>query len=140
VIRRVSTADRLSLCEVARERVDLIAERMKVMPQELLEDLKNELRVILEGTGGSHQIEEFMGLQKLVQSRVDLTASALSMAHRVQLEVLVAIKTGIQAFLHRSVTIPPSRLVEIFFYKRCRNIACQSPLPAEECRSVIHPN
>ncbi|KAJ4762506.1 potyvirus VPg interacting protein (DUF1423) [Rhynchospora pubera] len=134
VIRRISAADRLSLREVARERVDSIAERMKTIPEELLEELKNELRVILEGTGGSHQIEEFMGLQKLVQSRADLTASALSMAHRVQLEVLVAIKTGIQAFLHRSVTIPPNRLVEIFFYKRCRNIACQSPLPAEECR------
>ncbi|KAJ3675590.1 hypothetical protein LUZ60_004632 [Juncus effusus] len=133
MIRRVST-DRLTLREVARERVDVVSDKMKSLPDELLEDLKTELRVILEGTGGSHQIEEFMGLQKLVLSRLDLTANTLSAAHRVQLEILVAVKTGIQAFLHPSVSIPPDRLVEVFFYKRCRNIACQSPLPAEDCR------
>jgi len=114
------------LREVARERVDLVAEKMKVMPEEHLEEVKNELRSILEGTGGSHHIEEFLYLQKLVQDRDDLTPSMLSVAHHVQLEILVAIKTGIQAFLHPSVTIPHNRLVEVFLYKRCRNIACQS--------------
>ncbi|KAG0534929.1 hypothetical protein BDA96_04G322200 [Sorghum bicolor] len=125
------------LREVARERVDLVAEKMKVMPEEHLEEVKNELRSILEGTGGSHHIEEFLYLQKLVQDRDDLTPSMLSVAHHVQLEILVAIKTGIQAFLHPSVTIPHNRLVEVFLYKRCRNIACQSALPAEECRCNV---
>nr|CAB3462190.1 unnamed protein product [Digitaria exilis] len=125
------------LREVARERIDLVAEKMKVMPEEHLEDIKNELRSILEGTGGSQHIEEFLFLQKLVQDRTDLTPSLLSMAHHVQLEILVAIKTGIQAFLHPSVTIPQSRLVEVFLYKRCRNIACQSALPAEDCRCNV---
>ncbi|XP_062202135.1 OBERON-like protein [Phragmites australis] len=128
------------LREVARERVDLVAEKMKVLPEEHLEGIKNELRSILEGSGGSHHIEEFMYLQKLVQDRADLTPSMLSMAHHVQLEILVAIKTGIQAFLHPSVTIPQSRLVEVFLYKRCRNIACQSALPAEECRCNVCAN
>ncbi|RLN27612.1 OBERON-like protein [Panicum miliaceum] len=77
---------------------------------------------------------EFLYLQKLVQDRTDLTPSMLSLAHHVQLEILVAIKTGIQAFLHPSVTIPQGCLVEVFLYKRCRNIACQSALPAEDCR------
>ncbi|OEL18282.1 OBERON-like protein [Dichanthelium oligosanthes] len=125
------------LREVARERVDLVAEKMKVMPEEHLEEIKNELRSILEGTGGSQHIEEFLYLQKLVQDRTDLTPSMLSMAHHVQLEILVAIKTGIQAFLHPSVTIPQSRLEEVFLYKRCRNIACQSALPAEDCRCNV---
>jgi len=125
------------LREVARERVDLVAEKMKVMPEEHLEEVKNELRSILEGTGGSHHIEEFLYLQKLVQDRDDLTPSMLSVAHHVQLEILVAIKTGIQAFLHPSVTIPHNRLLEVFLYKRCRNIACQSALPAEECRCNV---
>ncbi|XP_066373617.1 OBERON-like protein [Miscanthus floridulus] len=125
------------LREVARERVDLVAEKMKVMPEEHLEEVKNELRSILEGTGGSHHIEEFLYLQKLVQDRDDLTPSMLSVAHHVQLEILVAIKTGIEAFLHPSVTIPHNRLVEVFLYKRCRNIACQSALPAEECRCNV---
>ncbi|KAL5223890.1 hypothetical protein ABZP36_010529 [Zizania latifolia] len=140
VIRGSSRLDRMSLREVARERVDLVAEKMKVMPEEHLEEMKNELRSILEGTGGSHHIEEFLFLQKFVQGRGDLTQTMLSMAHHVQLEILVAIKTGIQAFLHPSVTIPQSRLVEVFLYKRCRNIACQSVLPAEECRCKVCAN
>jgi hypothetical protein len=125
------------LREVARERVDLVAEKMKVMPEEHLEEIKNELRSILEGTGGSQHVEEFLYLQKLVQDRADLTPSMLSLAHHVQLEILVAIKTGIQAFLHPSVTIPQGRLVEVFLYKRCRNIACQSALPAEDCKCNV---
>uniref|UniRef100_A0A453K3A3 Uncharacterized protein n=2 Tax=Aegilops tauschii TaxID=37682 RepID=A0A453K3A3_AEGTS len=108
VIRGSSRIDRVSLREIARERVDLVVEKMKVMPEEHLEEIKNELRSILEGTGGSHHIEEFLYLQKFVQGRGDLTPTMLSMAHHVQLEILVAIKTGIQAFLHPSVTIPQS--------------------------------
>ncbi|RRT70878.1 hypothetical protein B296_00016651 [Ensete ventricosum] len=140
VIRRVSNANRISLHEIARDRVDVVAEKIKVMPDELLEELKGELRQILEGTGGSHHIEEFLYLQKLVQGRVDLTAKSLAGAHRVQLEILVAINSGIQAFLHPSVSIPQSRLIEVFLYKRCRNIACQSALPADECSCEICTN
>ncbi|XP_010943847.1 OBERON-like protein isoform X1 [Elaeis guineensis] len=140
VLHRVSRADKLSLREIARERVEVISDRMMVMPDELLEENKSELRLILEGAGGSQHIEEFLHLQKLVQGRVDLTAKTLARAHRVQLEILVAIKTGIQAFLHPSVSIPQSRLVEIFLYKRCRNIACQSAIPADECSCEICTN
>ncbi|XP_062203682.1 OBERON-like protein [Phragmites australis] len=140
VVRGASRVGRMLLREVAQEGVDLVAEKMKVMLEEHLEEIKNELRLILEGTGGSHHIEEFLYLQKLIQDRGDLTPTMLSMAHHVQLEILVAIKTGIQAFLHPSVTIPQSRLVEVFLYKRCRNIACQSALPAEECRCNICAN
>ncbi|XP_010907058.1 OBERON-like protein [Elaeis guineensis] len=140
VIRRVSRADKLSLREIARERVEVISDKMMVMPDELLEEIKSELRLILEATGGSQHIEEFLHLQKLVQGRVDLTAKTLDRAHRVQLEIFVAIKTGIQAFLHPSVSIPQSLLVEIFLYKRCRNIACQSALPADDCSCEICTN
>ncbi|KAG8048151.1 hypothetical protein GUJ93_ZPchr0008g12193 [Zizania palustris] len=97
---------------------------MKVMLEEHLEEMNNKLRSILEGTGGSLHIEEFLYLQKFIQGRGDLIETMLLMAHHVQLEILVAIKTGIQAFLHPSVTIPQSRLVEVFLYKRCQNIAC----------------
>nr|CAB3490415.1 unnamed protein product [Digitaria exilis] len=131
---------RVTLREIARERVDVVAEKMKAMSEEQLDEIKAELRAILEGTGGSHHIEEFLYLQKIVQGRVDLSPAILSVAHHVQLEILVAIKTGIQAFLHPSVNILQSRLAEVFLYKRCRNIACQSALPAEECRCGICSN
>ncbi|PKA53615.1 OBERON-like protein [Apostasia shenzhenica] len=137
VIRRVSSADKISLREVARERVDVISDKMAVMPNELLEELKSELRLILEGTGGPQHREEFLRLQQLVQGRGDLTAKTLVRAHRVQLEILVSINTGILAFLHPNVSLPQSRLIEIFMYKRCRNIACQSAIPADDCSCEI---
>ncbi|VAI03894.1 unnamed protein product [Triticum turgidum subsp. durum] len=140
VIRRIPSTGRVTLREVARERVDLVAEKMKVMPDEVLDEIKSELRSILEGTGGSHHVEEFLYLQKVVQNRVDLTPTTLLMPHHVQLEILVAIKTGIQAFLHPSVNLPLSHLAEVYLYKRCRNIACKSALPAEECRCNICSN
>ncbi|KAL0001520.1 hypothetical protein SO802_015301 [Lithocarpus litseifolius] len=140
VIRRVSSADKLSLRDVTRERVDMISEKMHRLPDEFLEEMKNGLRVILEGNGGSQQREEFLMLQKLVQNRNDLTAKTLIRAHRVQLEILVAINTGIQAFLHPSISLSQTSLIEIFVYKRCRNIACQNQLPAEDCTCEICTN
>ncbi|KAJ6798549.1 OBERON-like protein [Iris pallida] len=137
VIRRVSHVNKLSLHEVARERVEVISERMMVMPVELLDELKNELRMILEGTGGSQNREEFLNLQHLVHGKAELTEKVLVKAHRVQLEILVAINTGIQAFLHPNISLPQSRLIEVFLYRRCRNIACQSALPADGCRCEI---
>ncbi|XP_010270192.1 PREDICTED: OBERON-like protein [Nelumbo nucifera] len=140
VIRRVSSSDKLSLRDVARERVEIISERMHSLPDELLEELKSELRVILEGTGGSQHRDEFLILQKLVQARPDLTAKTLIRAHRVQLEILVAINTGIQAFLHPNISLSQTSLIEIFVYKRCRNIACQNQLPADDCTCDICTN
>ncbi|GFP80479.1 oberon-like protein [Phtheirospermum japonicum] len=133
VVRHISTSDKLSLRDLARERVEIISERMQNLPDEYLDKFKNELRAFLEGLGGSQQREEFLFLQKLVQSRGDLTEKTLVLTHRVQLEILVAIKTGIQAFLHPSVSLSQASLIDIFLYKRCRNIACGSVLPAEEC-------
>lgn len=133
VIRRFSNSDKISLRDIARERVDIISEKMHLLPDEYLEELKGGLRAILEGTGGSHHREEFFILQKLVQSRLDLTAKTLIRAHRTQLEIIVAINTGIQAFLHPNISLSQTLLIEVFLYKRCRNIACQNQLPAEEC-------
>ncbi|AET00915.1 OBERON-like protein [Medicago truncatula] len=133
VIRRVSSADRISLQDIARERVDVIHEKMLRLPGEFLEELKTGLRVILEGGNGMQHRDEFFILQKLVQSRSDLTAKTLIRAHRVQLEILVAINTGIQGFLHPNISLSQPSLIEIFLYKRCRNIACQNQLPADDC-------
>ncbi|EEF30689.1 OBERON-like protein [Ricinus communis] len=140
VIRRVSSADKISLRDIARERVDIISEKMHRLPDEFLEELKNELRAILEGNGGSQQREEFSILQKFVQTRSDLTAKTLIRAHRVQVEILVAINTGIQAFLHPSISLSQTSLIEVFVFKRCRNIACQNQLPADDCPCGICTN
>lgn len=137
VIRCLSSADKISLRDIARERVDIISEKMHHLPDEFQEELKNNLRVILDGNGGSQQREEFFILQKLVQSRTDLTAKTLIRAHRVQLEILVAINTGILAFLHPNISLSQTSLIEVFVYKRCRNIACQNQIPADDCTCEI---
>lgn len=127
----------MSLRDISRERVDVIAERMHHLPNEFLDKLKNELRGLIEGMGGHQHREEYIFLQKLVLGRGDLTEKTLVLAHRGQLEILVAIKTGIQAFLHPTVSLSQSSLIEIFLYKRCRNIACGNQIPADNCTCEI---
>lgn len=139
VIHHISSADKVSIREIARERVDIISEKMHRLPDEFLEELKNGLKAILEGNG-VQQIDEFMFLQKFVQSRSDLTPKTLIRAHRAQLEILVAINTGIQAFLHPNISLSQTSLIEIFVYKRCRNIACRNQLPADDCTCDICTN
>ncbi|KAF7827362.1 OBERON-like protein [Senna tora] len=138
--KNVSGADKITLQDIARERVDIISEKMHHLPDEFLEELKSSLRVILEGGNGTQHREEFFILQKFVQSRTDLTAKTLIRAHRVQLEILVAINTGIQGFLHPNISLSQTSLIEIFVYKRCRNIACQNQLPADDCTCEICTN
>ncbi|XP_024963406.1 OBERON-like protein isoform X2 [Cynara cardunculus var. scolymus] len=132
VIRHISSSDKMSLRDISRERVDVIAERMHHLPDEFLDKLKNELRGLIEGMGGQQHREEYIFLQKMVLSRGDLTEKTLILAHRGQLEILVAIKTGIQAFLHPTVSLSQASLIEIFLYRSkfdfevntCRWIGC----------------
>lgn len=135
VIRHIT--DKMSLRDISRERVDIIADRMHHLPNEYLDKLKNELRGLIEGMGGHQHREEYIFLQKMVLSRGDLTEKTLVLANRGQLEILVAIKTGIQAFLHPTVSLSQSSLIEIFLYKRCRNIACGNQIPADSCTCEI---
>ncbi|CAN4095968.1 unnamed protein product [Withania somnifera] len=137
VVHNMSNSDKISLQDIARERVDVVADRMQNLPDEYIEKFKHELRVILEGLGGSQLRDEFLFLQRIVNSRGELTDGTLSIAHRSQLEILVAIRTGIQAFLHPDVSLSQASLVDIFLYRKCRNIACGSALPAEECSCEI---
>ncbi|KAL1217229.1 Protein OBERON 2 [Cardamine amara subsp. amara] len=139
VMHHVSNADKISIRDIARERVELVAERMHRLPDEFLDELKNGLKSVLDGNV-AQSVDEFMFLQKLVQSRSDLSSVTLVRAHRVQLEILVAINTGIQAFLHPNISLSQTSLIEIFVYKRCRNIACQNQLPADNCYCEICAN
>ncbi|KAD3337995.1 hypothetical protein R6Q59_027234 [Mikania micrantha] len=137
VIRHISNSDIMSLRDISKERVDVIAERMHHLPDDFLDKLKTELRGLIEGMGGHQHREEYIHLQKAVLSRPDLTEKTLVLAHRGQLEILVAIKTGIQAFLHPTVSLSQASLIEIFLYKRCRNIACGNQIPADNCTCEI---
>ncbi|CAA0808910.1 Protein OBERON 4 [Striga hermonthica] len=76
-------------------------------------------------------------LQKALQKRSDVTLDMLVNAHSTQLEILVALKTGLREFLLQKNDIPTSDLAEIFLNMRCRNLNCKSVLPVDECDCKI---
>lgn len=130
VVQRVNTSNRIQPRDIMREGLDTMAQRMREQPDESLEELKADVRDIL---GNQSRREEFSLLQRLLHVRRDLTPERLMRAHRTQLEIFVALKTGILAFLLPDISVFHTALVEIFFHKTCRNISCRSPLPANDC-------
>eukprot|EP00850_Spirogloea_muscicola_P014365 SM000102S09223 [mRNA] locus=s102:289851:292720:- [translate_table: standard] len=111
-----------------------MARRMRELPREARERLRASLRDMLAGV---ERRDEFAQLQRALASRADVTAEALAGASHTQLEILVAIRTGIQVFLHPDMPIDTEALIEIFLHKRCRNVACQTQLPAEGCQCMV---
>eukprot|EP00850_Spirogloea_muscicola_P005047 SM000022S07261 [mRNA] locus=s22:885988:888906:- [translate_table: standard] len=111
-----------------------MARRMRELPREARERLRASLRDMLAGV---ERRDEFAQLQRALASRADVTAEALAGASRTQLEILVAIRTGIQVFLHPDMPIDTEALIEIFLHKRCRNVACQTQLPAAGCQCMV---
>ncbi|MCO5583120.1 hypothetical protein L7F22_037028 [Adiantum nelumboides] len=137
VIHRVGSSDKLTLKDIACGLIDVIAERMHAQPDEVSEELKAELREILNGTGGLPQREEFVLLQSYILNRRDVFPESLVQANRNQLQIMVALKTGIPVFLLPNISVTQSILIEVFFHKRCRNMACQSQLPGDECTCEV---
>ncbi|XP_024522270.1 OBERON-like protein [Selaginella moellendorffii] len=137
VVHQVVNMDRIQLRDIAQAPIEALASRFHAQPDEYLEELKAELREVLTGMGGPRQREEFVLLQKLVQARGDLSPASLMRSHRTQLELLVAIKTGIQAFLHPDICVTQSALVEVFFHTRCRNMACHVQIPVDDCSCEV---
>ncbi|KAL3622531.1 hypothetical protein CASFOL_033942 [Castilleja foliolosa] len=80
---------------------------------------------------------QMSALQKALQKRVDITLDMLLNAHRTQLELLVALKTGLREYLMQKHDFPSSDLAEVFLNMRCRNLNCRSVLPADECDCKI---
>ncbi|KAK4752663.1 hypothetical protein SAY87_021461 [Trapa incisa] len=72
-------------------------------------------------------------IQKALQDRSDITLESLLNAHRTQLEILVAVKTGLPDFLQPPSGTSSSDLADIFLNFKCKNLACGSALPVNEC-------
>ncbi|CAM6035460.1 unnamed protein product [Sphagnum compactum] len=116
--------------DIVSESIPSMARKLQELPDSFLEGLKESLRDMLNSID---KREQFVSLQQTLAARTDLTTDTLLRAHRVQLELLVAVKTGILAFLHPDIPMTHSALVEVFLQTKCRNFACQSQLPADEC-------
>lgn len=125
------------LREIVSESVPVMAQLLHDFPNESLEALRECLRNLMEVP---EMTDEFASLQRKLERRSDLTLEILSKAHRTQLEILVAIKTGIVSYVSGKSRIPTNELAEIFLLMRCRNVNCKSVLPVDDCECKICSN
>lgn len=119
---------------VVSEPINIVAQRFGEMSGQQMAFLKESVRDIILHPSRQWQRRSF---QKALEKRSDFTLEMLLKSHRSQLEILVAMKTGLQEFLHLNQEISSSQLAEIFLNLRCRNLTCQSLLPVDECDCKI---
>ncbi|KAJ6310087.1 hypothetical protein OIU76_014930 [Salix suchowensis] len=115
---------------IVSEPIHVMAKKFHEMTAQSASCLKESIREILLNTDKQGQL---CALQSVLQNRSDLTLDMLLKSHRAQLEVLVALRTGLPEYLQVDSGISSSHLAEVFLNLRCRNITCQSPLPVDEC-------
>jgi hypothetical protein len=128
-----SRADRI-LRDIVTDSVAAMAHVLQDFPSESLEVLREAVRSMVDAP---EKRDELASLQRRLERRSDLTAEALGQANRTQLEILVAIKTGMAAFVTGKGRVPSSELVEMFLMTRCRNLNCKSMLPVDDCECKI---
>uniref|UniRef100_A0A803KM81 Zinc finger PHD-type domain-containing protein n=1 Tax=Chenopodium quinoa TaxID=63459 RepID=A0A803KM81_CHEQI len=115
---------------IASEHIQIMARRLNEMPERAVAFLKDSVcEVILKED--NHR--KLRGLQDVLRKRSDLNLETLLKSHRVQLQSLVALKTGLTDYIQRADSISSSDLAEIFLSLKCRNVNCRSALPVDEC-------
>lgn len=115
---------------IISEPIHTAARKFNEMTRQAASRLKESIRDVILNPGKRSKL---LDLQKALERRSDITLEILLQSHRAQLEVLVALKTGLQDFLQQNYEIASSDLAEIFLNLRCRNLTCRSPLPVDEC-------
>lgn len=119
---------------IVSEPIHIMAKRFNEMTGQSNTNLKESVRGVILNPGKRWKL---CGFQQALDKRSDITLEILLKSHRAQLEVLVALKTGLQDFLQRNYDISSSDLAEIFLNLRCRNLTCRSLLPVDECDCKI---
>uniref|UniRef100_A0A5B6ZVD2 Uncharacterized protein n=1 Tax=Davidia involucrata TaxID=16924 RepID=A0A5B6ZVD2_DAVIN len=119
---------------IVSEPLPVMARRFNEMTGQSVGCLKETIRNIILNASKRWQLCAF---QKRLQNRSDITLELLLKSHRAQLEILVALKTGLQEFLQRNYDMSSSDLAEIFLNLRCRNLTCRNLLPVDECECKV---
>ncbi|XP_062216252.1 protein TITANIA-like [Phragmites australis] len=128
-----SRPDRI-LREIVSDSVAAMAQVLQDFPSETLEVLREAVRSMIDAP---EKRDELASLQRKLERRSDLTAESLGRANKTQLEILVAIKTGMAVFVTGKGRVSSSELVEMFLMTRCRNLNCKSVLPVDDCECKI---
>ncbi|KAL1219530.1 Protein OBERON 3 [Cardamine amara subsp. amara] len=124
------------LYDVVSKSISSVALMIQGMAEETLESAKEYLRNLIDSSSSSS--EKLKNLQKQLEKRYnDLTKETLSKCVKDQLDILVAVRTGLKYFLSGKIRIPMNELVEIFLFLRCRNVNCKSLLPVDDCECKI---
>ncbi|GMJ09629.1 TITANIA 1 [Hibiscus trionum] len=131
--RKISRPEKI-LCEIMSESIVSMAQTMQELPEETLELTKEYLRNLISTP---EKKVELVGLQNRLETRSDLTKETLSKCHKDQLEILVAVRTGLESFLSGKIRLPMTDLIEICLFMRCRNLNCKSLLPVDDCDCKI---
>ncbi|BBM98796.1 hypothetical protein MPTK1_1g16320 [Marchantia polymorpha subsp. ruderalis] len=125
---------RIWLHEIVSDSIATMAHKLHRVNEPFLESLRKCTQDMLTS---KRRKDDFVTLQKILQKRNDLSIDTLHQSNRTQLEILVALKTGIPAFLHPDVPLTTGELTEIFLGTKCRNVACKSQLPADDCECKV---
>jgi hypothetical protein len=128
-----SRPDRI-LRDIVSDSVVSMAQVLQDFPSETLEVLRETVRNMIDAP---ERRDELTNLQRKLERRSDLTAESLGRANKTQLEILVAIKTGMAVFVTGKGRVSSSELVEMFLLTRCRNLNCKSALPVDDCECKI---
>ncbi|OVA03865.1 Protein OBERON [Macleaya cordata] len=131
--RKLSRPERI-LREIVSESIPVMAQIFQELPDDTIESTKEYLKNLIRMP---EKREEFAGLQNRLERRSDLTFELVSKSQEAQLDILVAVKTGLANYLIGENRLPTSELVEIFLLSRCRNVNCKSLLPIEDCDCKI---
>ncbi|XP_004504583.1 protein OBERON 3 [Cicer arietinum] len=118
--------------EIVSESIPIVSLTTQELADEVIASTKEYLKNLIEK---SDKKEELVNLQNRLERRSDLTKETLSKCNKVQLEILVAVKMGLSSFLSGNLQL--SEMVEVFLYKRCRNVTCKNLLPVDDCDCKI---
>ncbi|KAH7570828.1 hypothetical protein ACOSP7_019288 [Xanthoceras sorbifolium] len=128
-LRKLSRPERI-LREIVSETIPVMAQTVEEFSEETLESIKEYLKNIFVKP---EKRDELVALQNRLERRSDLTMETLTKCHKDQLDMLVAIRTGLGSFLSAKIRLPMKELVEIFSFMRCRNVNCRNLLPVDDC-------
>ncbi|GJN30831.1 hypothetical protein PR202_gb19169 [Eleusine coracana subsp. coracana] len=122
------------LREIVSDSVPTMAQVLQDLPSETLEVLREAVRGMIDAP---EKRDDLASLQRKLERRSDLTAEVLGRANKTQLEIMMAIKTGMAVFVTGKGRVSSSELVEMFLMTRCRNLNCKSALPVDDCECKI---
>ncbi|KAH7516231.1 hypothetical protein FEM48_Zijuj10G0113300 [Ziziphus jujuba var. spinosa] len=132
-VRSLSRPERI-LKEIVTESVPVMAQIVQELPDETLVSTREYLKNLISMP---EKKQELMSLQSRLERRSDLSKETLSKCQKSQLEILVAVKMGLECFVSGKNHLPTNELVEIFLFMRCRNVNCKSLLPIDDCDCKI---